>query len=216
MPAKQINLSKIFAFAAKALAGQRDVLNQADTFNHDHGDNMVEVFQLIAAAVKEKKAAPAADQLAYAGSLLGQKPSGSARYYAEGLARAAQQFAGRPITPEDVMSLMQVLLGGGAAASVRPAAPSAPSDPLGSLLSAVSGAGASAPGGRPGLDIGDLLNAGMSYMNAKQRGETDATALMGALTAAASDGTTAYRAQSGAVVANALMQAFGSLAAKGT
>jgi len=38
--------------------------------------------------------------------------------------------------------------------------------------------------------------------------------LMGALATATSDGQTPYRAQSGAVVANALMQAFGALTSK--
>jgi len=91
---------------------------------------------------------------------------------------------------------------------------------LGSLLTGLGSAGAQgsagtpAAAGQPGLDIGSLLSAGMSYMNAKQRGETDGAALMGALASATSGGSTPYRAQSGAVVANALMQALGAMASK--
>jgi len=214
MANQQVNLAEIFKTVATALDGNRSVLNQADTYNHDHGDNMVEIFNLIAGAMKEKKTASPAEQLAYAGSLVGQKPSGSAKYYAGGLAQAAQQFTGKSVTPEDALRLAQVLLGGGATAAPQPAAPSASGDLLGSLLSGLGDAGQPAAAGQPGLDIGDLLNAGMSFLSAKQRGETDAAALRGALATATSDGQTPYRAQSGAVVANALMQALGALASK--
>ena len=101
MATQQVNLAKVFKTVATALDSNRSTLNQADSYNHDHGDNMVEIFNLIAGAMKEKKTASPAEQLAYASSLLGQKPSGSAKYYAGGLAQAAQQFAGKSVTPED-------------------------------------------------------------------------------------------------------------------
>ena len=249
MATKQVNLAQLFQSAATALTANRDALNQADTYNHDHGDNMVEIFEVVAQAMKAKKAASPADQLAYASELLRQKQSGSAKYYAGGLMSAAQKFAGKSVTPDNGMDLIKTLLGGaGAQASAGTPAPqpdllgslisglgaagaqgsagtsagtpAQQPDLLGSLLSGLGAAGAQgsagtpAAGGQPGLDIGSLLSAGMSYMNAKQRGETDATALIGALTSATSGGNTPYRAQSGAVVANALMQALGAMASK--
>jgi hypothetical protein len=208
MATSQINLAKIFGTVATALASNREVLNQADTFNHDHGDNMVEVFEVVAQAMKAKKTASPADQLAYAAELLREKESGSARYYAGGLTQAAQHYQGKKITPNNAMDLIQTLLAGGAL-------PSTPEpDLLSTLLGGLAGTGQPAPSGQAGMDIGSLLSAGMSYMSAKQRGATDATALMGALTSATSGGNTPYRAQSGALVANALMQALGTLASK--
>jgi hypothetical protein len=245
MAAKQVNLAKLFQGVASALTANRDVLNQADTYNHDHGDNMVEIFEVVAQAIKARKTASPADQLAYASELLRQKQSGSAKYYAGGLMSAAQQFAGKSVTPDNAMDLIKTLLGGAGAqgsagtpaaspdmlgsllsglgaSSAQGSAGTSASQPdmLGSLLSSLGGAGAqgsagaSSAGAQSGLDIGGLLSAGMSYMNAKQRGETDGAALMGALASATSGGNTPYRAQSGAVVANALMQALGAMASK--
>jgi len=213
MAARQVDLANVFGTVASTLASNRDVLNRADTINHDHGDNMVEVFEVVAQAMKAKKGASSADQLAYAAELLRQKQSGSAKYYAGGLTQAAQKYQGKKVTSTNAMDLIQTLLGGGAQGSAQP--PSTPQpDLLSTLLGGLGGTGQTASSGQTGLDIGSLLNAGMSYMSAKQRGETDATALMGALTAATSGGNTPYRAQSGALVANTLMQALGSLASK--
>jgi hypothetical protein len=214
MATKQVNLANVFGTVATALASNRETLNQADPYNHDHGDNMVEVFDVVAQAMKAKKGASPADQLAYASELLRQKESGSAKYYAGGLKQAAQQFTGKQVTPNNAMELIQTLLGGGTPTSAPAPTPSGQADVLGSLLTGLTGTGQTGVPAQGGLDVGDLLNAGLSYMNAKQRGEADTSALMGALMSATSGGNTAYRAQSGALVANALMQAVGALAAK--
>jgi hypothetical protein len=213
MAVRQVDLANVFGTVASTLASNREVLNRADTINHDHGDNMVEVFEVVAQAMKAKKSASSADQLAYAAELLRQKQSGSAKYYAGGLTQAAQKYQGKKVTATNAMDLIQTLLGGGAQGSAQPTSTPQP-DLLGTLLGGLGGTGQTASSGQTGLDIGSLLNAGMSYMSAKQRGETDATALIGALTAATSGGNTPYRAQSGALVANTLMQALGSLASK--
>ena len=216
MATKQVDLANVFGTVASTLASNRDVLNKEDTINHDHGDNMVEVFEVVAQAMKAKKGASSADQLAYAAELLRQKQSGSAKYYAGGLTQAAQKYQGKKITSTNAMDLIQTLLGGGVQSSAGTSTSTSTSQPdlLSTLLGGLGGTSQPTSSGQTGLDIGSLLNAGMSYMSAKQRGETDATALMGALTAATSGGNTPYRAQSGALVANTLMQALGSLASK--
>ncbi len=218
MAAQQVNLLNLFQSVTEALSNNKEALNQADTYNHDHGDNMVQVFDTVAEAMKAKKGASPADQLAYASELLRQRQSGSAQYYAGGLSRAAQQFAGQAVTTENAMQLVQTLLGGEQPAPPATEAPSGEGDLLGSLLSSLTGAaGTPAPAQAdpsPGLDVGDLLNAGLSFLGAKQAGASDANALLGALTTATQGGNTPYRAQSGAVVANAVMQALGSLANK--
>jgi hypothetical protein len=63
-----------------------------------------------------------------------------------------------------------------------------------------------------GIDLGDVLNAGMAFMGAKQQGQDN---LQAALTAFMSAGPMAqkpHRQQSGQLVANALLQAIGSMA----
>jgi hypothetical protein len=218
MAAKPVNLYDLFQGVTKALTSQKDTLNKQDTYNHDHGDNMVQVFETVARAMKEKSDSPPSDQLAYASELLRQRESGSAKYYAGGLSQAAQQFSGQNVTTDNAAQLVQMLLAGGQPSQTPQTAAAGPEDMLGSLLSGLTGAGGSTASGQAGqsdgLDVGDLLNAGLSYLNAKQGGASDANALVGALMNATQGGNTAYRAQSGAVVANALFQALGAMGKK--
>ena len=80
---KSINLAKLFGTVAGTLAENRTSLNEADDVNHDHGDHMVQTFEVITQAMKEKKNATPADQLAYASQLLRQKQNtGSSNLYA--------------------------------------------------------------------------------------------------------------------------------------
>jgi hypothetical protein len=118
MPSQQnqINLAKLFQSVTSTLVSNQQSLNKADTYNHDHGDNMVEAFSLISKAMQEKQKANPADQLAYASQLLAQRKSGSAQMYSKGLSQAAMDFKGtKQVTPENAMSLIQALLGGGQA-----------------------------------------------------------------------------------------------------
>jgi hypothetical protein len=208
---KQVNLAKVFQSVTKALATNQQALNEADTFNHDHGDNMVEVFEVVTQAMKAKSGASAADQLAYASELLRQRESGSARYYAGGLSQAAQQFAGKKVTADNVMELVGALVSGGQ----QPSAPAPSASGADALATLLGGIGAAGPeGGQPAIDVGGLLNAGLSYLGAKQSGQSDMEALMGALVAGTQGGSVPHRAQSGAVVANALLQAIGGLSGR--
>jgi len=65
-----------------------------------------------------------------------------------------------------------------------------------------------------GLDLGDLVNAGMAYMQAKQSGGTNATALLQAVLAGSGMGNSNHRAQSTQLVANSFLQALGALTKK--
>jgi len=88
----QIDLLSLFKQVSKSVKQNQDSLNQADPYNHDHGDNMVQVFDVITQAMKEKKTADPADQLEYAAQLLRSKTaSGSGTVYANGLETAAKQ-----------------------------------------------------------------------------------------------------------------------------
>jgi hypothetical protein len=108
-----IDLGKLFQSVTTPLAKSREILNQADTYNHDHGNNMVNNFELIARAIKEGQGADPAAQLAYAADMLRQQKSGSAQLYARGLSKASQQLQGQQVTAENALTLIQSLLGGG-------------------------------------------------------------------------------------------------------
>ena len=87
-------------------------------------------------------------------------------------------------------------------------------DLLGSLLSGMTGqpAQGSQPPQDSGIDLGDVLNAGMAFMNAKNQGQDNLQAGLSALMAAGPLGQSSHRQQSGQVVGNALMQAMAAMA----
>lgn len=225
--AENVDLVKVFQAVTKNLAQNQDALNQADSYNHDHGDNVVQAFELITKAVKAKKGADVSEQLAYASQYLNKNnQSGSGQAYAQGLARAASQFKGQSLSPENSMGLINALLGGGqAAGSDRPASPAdllgallggggqasaQPAPAAGDLLGALLGGG-DQPQNQPkeGIDSSQLLamglNIGMNFLEAKQQGRTNMEALVQSLVAGSQMGQTPHRAQSASIVASTLM-----------
>lgn len=236
-----IDLASLFNVATQALSANQGALNQADEQNHNHGDNMVQVFNMISQVMANNSNASPSEQFNQASQYLAQNgTNGSAQAYSQGLAQAAQQFQGQPaVTQDNAMMLIQSLLGGG-----QPQGQSAnPLEALlggggtsqgGNLLGALLGGGQPSQGNQQsggdllgallggdqpaqgqgnqgqndGLDLGDLLNAGMAFMNAKQQGQGNLQAALNALIAAGPLGQKPHRQQSGQVVANALLQAF--------
>ncbi len=213
MARQQIDLAQLFGSVASTLASNKDDLNQADTYNHVHGDNMVEIFNVISQAMESRKGADPADQLEYASQLLRSRRSGSAKMYSQGLEAASQQFRGQQVTPDNATMLIQSLLGGGQAPAQAPRRQSTDSgDILGSLLGAVSGQSQQQD---DGLDLGDLLNAGMAFMQAKQSGSSNLEAAVNALVSSSAMGTSGrHRAQSSSLVASTIMNVIGSMAGK--
>jgi hypothetical protein len=167
-----LDLASLFNVATRALAANQSSLNQADTENQNHGDNMVQAFSMISQALAGQQDASPSQQLSHASQYLAQHgKSGSAQVYSQGLAQAAQQFQGQSaVTPDNAMMLVQSLLGGG----------QQPASQGGDLLGALLGGGQ----GQEGLDLGDVLNAGMAFMNAKQQGEGNLQAALSAVMAA--------------------------------
>jgi len=228
MAANNIDLIKLFGTVAKTMAQNKESLNQADTYNHDHGDHMVEIFDMVTQAMKEKKTASPTDQLAYASQILRQKSqSGSAQIYAEGLSDAATQFKGKSaITADTAMQLIQALLGAKGGTATLPGGGTQSvggGDLLGSLLGGLMGGQQSQPqqpatAGQAGplgqIDLGDLLNAGMAFAQTKKSGGTNLDAILNAVVSSSRMSDTQHRAQSGALVADTLLQMVGKMAAK--
>lgn len=69
------------------------------------------------------------------------------------------------------------------------------------------------PQSSQGLDIGNILNAGMAFMNTKSKGGSNIEASVNAIVSSSAMGGS-YRSQSGSLVANALMQAVKGMANK--
>ncbi len=113
MATKSVDLTQLFGAAASALLDNKDTLNQADEYNHDHGDNMVQIFNVITQAMQEKGTATPSDRLAYASNKLqATTQSGSAKLYAEGLQKAATKMQGKKtVTPDNAVTLLQALMG---------------------------------------------------------------------------------------------------------
>jgi len=207
MSNEQIDLLSLFKKVSKTLQANQETLNESDEYNHDHGDHMVEIFEVITTAMKAKKESEPAEQLEYAAQLLRQKSSsGSAKTYAEGLMQASKQVTGKPLTTDTVLTLLQTLLSGGEANITNS------NQDVGSVLGQFLGGNASqAPSTDEGFDLGDLLGAGLSYMQAKQAGSSSLEALSKALLSGSQYNSNPYRTQSAQLIANTVLQTLSGL-----
>jgi flagellum-specific peptidoglycan hydrolase FlgJ len=155
-----VDLVNLFGAVVQNLSQNRQALNQADTFNHNHGDNMVAIFETVTKALEQNQGAAPAVQLLQASKALAPNQSGSAQVYANGLAEAARQLQGqKQITPENAMTLVQALLGGGQGAAQG-------GDAAASLLGALLGGNAPS---QPQEGAGDLLGALLGAVRGKWR-----------------------------------------------
>jgi hypothetical protein len=225
-----IDLAKIFSTVASTLAENQSALNLADTYNHDHGDHMVEVFNVASKAVsaRDVKNATPAEKLAYASKQISnQSKSGSGQLYAQGFAQAAQQLQGKQqIQPDMALALINALMGGGQPAASKGQS-NAPADLLGTLLGGGSSSqaqqgspagdllgtllggkssGASGTTQSDGIDMNDILSAGMSFMAAKQKGSSNLEAIIQALVGNSAMAESPHRSQSASIVASTLLK----------
>jgi len=137
------------------------------------------------------------------GSLLGQLTSG-----------AGDQPASASGSGEDMLGTILGQLTGGAGTQPSGASPSpqASGDLLSSLLGSMTGSQSSSSGAGGGLDLGDLVNAGMNFMQAKQQGGSTVEALVQAFMSASGMGASARRTQSTSLVINSFLQSLASSA----
>jgi hypothetical protein len=194
MMSSNVDLVKLFSAVAETMVDNQASLNKADEYNQDHGDHMVEIFQLITGAMKEAPKNDVAGGLGTASKLLTEKKSGSADMYAKGLSQAAEYFQGQDLDVTQLLPLLQTMLGGGEASVSQDA---------GGLLDSLVGS----IGGEDGLDMGDILSAGAAFLQSKQEGDSNLEAAIDAIISASKMGETPHRAQSSKLVADVLLQA---------
>ncbi len=229
----ELNLAQLFEAVTQTLNQKRADLNAADTHNHDHGDHIVQVFQLVTQVAKENPNLEPAAILEQASRLLSQQQTGTARAYAQTMAQGARQLQGKPLTQQTLPLLIQALLGsapspnnqaaattgggalggllgsllGGGQPQQETSAPSQSGDLLGGLLGALTGGQQQSGGLSDGLDLGDVLRAGSAFLQASQSGHSTMEAALEALAAASGVGQTPHRAQSAKLVVQSLLQA---------
>ncbi|MDY6868146.1 MAG: hypothetical protein SVT56_09610 [Chloroflexota bacterium] len=198
--AGNIDLATIFQRVTARLSEKKETLNEADTYNHDHGDHMVQIFDLVQNAVSKKSDKPAADQLRYASEVVKEKAhSGSAELYAQGLSKAANNLSGTELNSNTVSTLVRGLLN-----VEEPEQKQQTASGLGSLLSGILGGG-EVDFVKSGFEVDDLLQAGLAFYQSKQEGDTNTEAIMDVLLAASPMGQSAHRKQSGSLVASTIM-----------
>lgn len=230
-----VDLLSVFSEVARALRQNKEQMNAADGYNHDHGSNMVKTFSTITRTMKANQDSGQKQALVKAAEVLSQKStSSSSQLYARGLQQASQQISGDRIDPQQAMQVLQSLLGAGQPAGGTSSASQNAGNPMGDLLgnllgsqspqdsqpagggdllgSLLSGFGQgqtsqSSGGLQDGLDLGDLVTAGMAFMQSKQSGASNMNALVSAFTAASGMGSTPHRQQSTQLVVDAFLKA---------
>ncbi len=223
MATQNIDLAQLFGSVVSTLDQNKTALNQADTYNHNHGDNMVEIFEVVTQAMKAKSNATPAEQLAYASQLLQAKSqSGSAKLYAQGLQDASAKLGGKKtVTPNSAVTLLQALMGTQKKVSPQtlqtqarktytqqPSSQQAGGDLLGSLLGGLTGtqqapSSAGAGGDLLGSLLGGLTGAPQGAQSSAPAGGDLLGSLLGGLTGATGSGAS----QSGKIDISKLLKA---------
>ncbi len=192
-----IDLLSLFNKAKKTLEENQEALNKADDWNSNHGDNMVEIFNLATQAIKNNPSATPAEQLKQAGKALASSSSGSAQLYADGFAQAAESIQGKDVTPSELVTLVQSLMGAGTQSREQ-------ENPLVELLTGIFGEDQFNQDGK--LDFGDIINAGFAFVRNKNQGQDTIDALVGAIMGASPTSESPHRSKSGEMVANSLLK----------
>ena len=184
-----INLGSLFQAVTRDLMKSQQSLNQADSYNQDHGDNMVQTFKTITKAVqqKQKRGGSDSEAMAFAARKLSKSSSASAQLYSQSLAKAAEQFQGKKVDVRSGLQLLQTLIGGGQTASQNSSS-AAGGDLLDALLGGMGGGqGSQSSDSAAG---GDLLGTLLGGMGGSQQSQSSDSATGGDLLGALLGGAT--------------------------
>ena len=201
--AGKLELASLFQSVTEQLAKNQESLNAADNYNHNHGDHMVQIFNMVQNAVEEKSDRPAAQQLKYASEVVERNASsGSAALYAQGFAKAAENMRGKDLSPEFLNSLLTGLLN-----AEKPPQTSQASQKkglFGSLLAGLFGKQTSSQVD-DGFGLDDLIQGAVAFSQSMKDGEGSSQAAIEALMAASPMGQSDHRKESGSIVAQTIM-----------
>jgi hypothetical protein len=207
----EIELAPFFRVVGEALHQNRDALNQADEHNGDHGDHMVEIFEIAARSAEQNRDAGLAGAMAEAGQLLAQQThNGSAQVYARGLMCMAEQFRKYDIELEDLHAYVQTSMIEDKGERSKTPSPRS-GEVLKALAAGLASWGQTNDGGGDSpdspLNMGVLFEFGMAYMQAKQRGGDRIKVLADAAASVSPLRDVPHRYQSGKIAIEALLGA---------
>lgn len=202
MTQNNIDLASIFQIVTNSLLENQQNLDHADTYNQDHGTNMVQTFQTITHALEKKKGSSDSAALTYAAERLSESAtSGSGKMYAQNLSQAAAQVKGQNVDIQGAMQLLQTLVGASQAnqTSQKPNTQAATGgDVLTSILGGLTGAETQTqnPSSAGSGDLlSTLLGAGGQEMSGQQTNTSGSgdlmSAILGGLTGNQSNNTSA-------------------------
>ena len=215
------DLTPHFQAVSQVLASHRTALNQADTWNGNHGDHMVEIFAVVSRIVREQPAGDLAGVLDSASQALALLPlNGSARVYSQGLAAFARQFHGYGISIDDLIGYIRSALGehtrlertAGAKDTVLTAVVAGLKEwkTSQSSLPAEPGEHVTSAGDLPHksktrLDLGFLFELGAAYLQAQQHNSDRLSAFAETAVSVCPLGQVPHRRQSGKLVFQTLL-----------
>ncbi len=181
----EVDLVNIFQAVTQSLVENQKSLNKADTYNKDHGNNMVQTFQTITDALEKKKGDSDSAALAYAAKALSKNAaSGSAKLYAQNLSQAATQFKGKDVDEQGALQLLQMLIGASQPGQSVGDQAVGGGDVLSALMSGLAGGeSATQEASLPGGDFLGTLLGGMTgdESTSQDSSSTDGGDLLGAL-----------------------------------
>lgn len=233
MANSNVDLVSLFQAVTQSLTENQQALDQADTYNRDHGDNMVKTFQTITSALEKKQGSSPGAALKYAAKTVSKNnPSGSGQLYSQNLAQAATQFKGKQMDASGALQLLSMLIGAGHGGGGQ----SGNADMLGSLLGGLMGGGATpqAPatihGAQAGVGqasqpssgnemlgslLGSLMGGNASPQQPQPQGGADMLgALLGGLTGAQPTQSTPQQQSNGLDLSDLLAAGMGYMQAK--
>ncbi len=211
-------LAPVFAAVGQALLENRDRLNQSDPVNGNHGDHVVEIFQIATQAAAEKPEASLAESLDNAAARLEVlQDNASAQIYARGLRQIAEQTRIHQVSLEELAATIQEALRDEKSARAFEQASMATArtgEVMKCLLSGLAGWNRleeGKPGSPDPLDLGAMLEFGMAYIQAKNRANEHGGERAGILADAAASasplGKYPHRYESGVIAIQALLKA---------
>jgi hypothetical protein len=203
-------LAPYFQAVGDVLRRNQDALNLADSSNQNHGDHMVEIFEIAARVADQNPDACLADSMELAGRQLAlQTHNETAQIYASGLLQMAEQFRKYEVTLEELVISVQAALLEDKDQRARMG-----STRSGEVLKALAGglAGWSQAANRQApasnlLNMGVLFEFGMAYLQAKQHGGDRAAILADAAASVSPLREVPYRYESAKLAIRSLLLA---------
>ena len=210
----------VFEAVRQVVRDNQAYFNSADVINHNHGDHMLEIFDLAVQTLHDLQPGDLAGSMMAAGIAI-KKLEGneSARVYSDGLIAFAQKLQQYGIEQAELIQFVREKTGEGRLAKrnddMQPVDETGDHDDrsgqvLKALVEGLSAwkqmdSGMSSAGRN--LDMGALFELGIIYLQAKQRGGSNIEVLADAAVSASPLNQSAHRKLSGKIAIQAMLKA---------